>query len=415
MTKPTKLKNSKNNQMEMTDQNENNNRGTESSFEDQTEIHENGKLNRKLRSVKHKQSDEFKLPKEFNPLKKVKLNERNYCELNKDSTKDKEKRTGRNSQLKKQVNGQSNSKQNKSVQSKNSMPIERVTTPVNFSDNEEVEEVEQMDSTENDVELEISFLNKDDLDEFSESGSETEEESENPKRAKKRKSRSMSRSREIPNEDKKAKRGEYRQRSKSRSKSRDQQEFEQRYRSDPFIQELVKKLVSEQVKEKLKDCNKTGKELHKSINVQLSPIAQGRFKSPSDTTLYSPAVNRQYDSTNSQQLNLPSCQIGSPTPQKISNSNKNKFSEQRINDILSNLRLGKNGLTEEKQTTEALRRPSTLNDGNFTNEPREEQANRRRSNNATMNTQMMDARATSEAAVLEAERFQGIDTTRYTV
>ena len=188
---------------------------------------------------------------------------------------------------------------------------------------------------------------------------------------KKRKKRS--RSRERGKQEDEHQRRKHKKRSRSRSRSRkdertdDHDDLESHYRSDPLVQQIVKKMVSEQI------------EAASKRNSGRYPVE--KLKSPSDSTLYTPAMNRIGKNLE---------HLYKPIPENWNSNeidiqlNSQTINTKRINDMISDLRLGVQAAKERSVDINKIQQggPGTSSDGRN------------------------DRRSAADEAILDAERFK---------
>ena len=178
--------------------------------------------------------------------------------------------------------------------------------------------------------------------------------------------------------------------------------LEEHYRFDPLVQQIVKKMVSEQI-----EAEKKKKEPGMSVE---------KLKSPSDSTLYTPVINRAKNLDNiykpvlnwnagesyrkpsdfnrADERHLDSSQMEISTNNSVGENNtemrvaNNTINAERINDMISHLRLGMKDTTSKELDGHHHRtqRPSTSRDVNHQEEEKK--------------------RLAAEEAILEAERFK---------
>ena len=314
-----------------------------------------------------------------------------------------------------------------------------VTTPINFSDDEEMDE-------SGDSDLEISFKVRDDNLDSEDSLDELDLETDRGRKrvkelsipAKTSRKRSRSKSRES-RRSKQEKRDQFR---KKEDKEKDR--IFKKYKNDPILQMMVKDMVSQQLAEfktggKSRD-NNCGEKIDPStpntprgmeaINNSYKPAecSEIKLKSPSDSTLYAPAVNRMIDRNNLLNVNNGPRMIGNEAIRSIQN-------ESFVNEYLTNLRSdlgnqqigepsraepqpGTSGYIPPRQDT---RRRSSSN-GHQLMPPAAPPAPQTENTNYSQQLQIDRARAIADETVLQAERFkaaihtnQGKDTTEASI
>ena len=172
-------------------------------------------------------------------------------------------------------------------------------------------------------------------------------------------------------------------------------ELEDKYRNDPLIKQLVSDMVSEQLKK-----GNSPQNLYQASNNHkvegTPPLSDNRkskevIKSPSDSTLYTPAVNRRSEVLN--RISRTPDMIGSRAiieGQNISNMPSGReIGRDNVDEILTKLRLD-----VEKQ-------------GDGKNRPKS--ASRRgdedQQNGQELERQAMQARVAADKAILETERY----------
>ena len=180
-----------------------------------------------------------------------------------------------------------------------------------------------------------------------------------------------------------------RSRSKSRSKSWDKRRRRRsRSRSgadtadtlrDPNVQKLVQRMVSEQVAAELKKRSGDGCRSGERPNTG-NPLP--KFKSPSEATMYTPAINPM-DANNGNQEYVPLVNnwMGEVNKDRtpVRHVSPNKFDVNKVNEVISQLRIGTSGGDPQ---------PSTSRQGGL------------------VPPQVNQGRSAAEAAILEAERFK---------
>ena len=186
---------------------------------------------------------------------------------------------------------------------------------------------------------------------------------------------------------KKSSRSRSRSRNKrSRSRSPADEDKAKKYKSDPFVQKMVQDLVSKQVARQIsqiKDQLKQGKS-----NLEESSGKQNRLKSPSDSTLYTPAIQRM-DNLDDQNLgNLWERQDALiRTPTNVVNL---------VNDGISQIRINL-GQAEANQP-----RPGTSR----SDQPQPSTSRQQNATGRFNADQMGEARTAAENAILQAEQFK---------
>ena len=272
---------------------------------------------------------------------------------------------------------------------------ETVTTPLNFSD----------DSSE---EAEISFKIHPNSCEFEEE--EDGEILENPADTSLPKS-NRKRNKSVPKssvESKRSKQTEViqkRRRSSSRSRENERSLVE-RCKSDPEIQRIVKNMVTEQISEqfnkrqKLDKTNKTGSlsqtnEIGNNTNqIEMIPA---KIKSPSQSTLYTPAVRKSanFHNRDSPIFNEVDGMVQYEDTRKRVSMGGNPFSVHDINNILTDIRFD---TERQRSAVDDGQRPSTSRD---VQEPQPST-----SRGGSRQGMMSQARTAAHEAVIQAEKFK---------
>ena len=206
---------------------------------------------------------------------------------------------------------------------------------------------------------------------------------ETPRRSSKRE-RSRDRNRSSSSRGRKHQRKSSRSKSRSRSRhrhrssdERENEDLESHYRSDPLVQEIVKKMVSEQMAAAAKrDGTGNGAEINYSVN---------KLKSPSDSTLYVPAIDR---AQKFEEVYRPISIVDDGTAV----AGGDRIRTDKINEMLTQVRLG---IAD-----------STL--GKTDNKGRAEMSNGSSSRSETQRDKepVSERRSMAEEAILEAERFK---------
>ena len=289
----------------------------------------------------------------------------------------------------------SNTRVNESVSTKQNVSVE---IPNNYkivvSEEENSENDEQNDQDDIQLDLQVAVRAADDIESMDDGSSQeiVEKKKETrpaPReheryRSEKRKSRSRSRSRSRSKKAKRNKSNDYEYNKKyyfSENEVTDED-----METDPKIQKLVKRMVEdrieEEVQKRMKLTKPAGMDINASINQKI-PI--NKVKSPSEPTLYTPAIRRMERHLNA-----------SPSVTQIAenyedSSPKLDSQEEQINNRISNLRLiaaQKDGQPDSRRQSAGEPRPSTSQkDGHDGQQAR-------------------NARKVAEEAILEAERFR---------
>ena len=235
---------------------------------------------------------------------------------------------------------------------------------------------------------------------------------EEDRQARKRRNRSRSKSRDRGLKHDESRRDRKRQKRRSRSRSHGRQmedeemnkncsksynNEEDRYKQNPIVQNMVKRMVEEQVKQEMERRNK----LQNTSGMEIQNCAR-IHKSPSDTIIYTPAVERM--KYNQFPMNgIPQMYEQKKQPERNSSMVNEKWANdlfrgdhenthntyntpEQINDTLSQLRI-----------ISGIRAQSTNNESQQAKSAREE---RERKN------QIKEARSAADNAILDAERFK---------
>ena len=207
-----------------------------------------------------------------------------------------------------------------------------------------------------------------------------------------RKSRKRSRSRHRSGERGNKSRRKSKSKSKSRSRSRqrgrkrnreEHEDLESHYRSDPLVQEIVKKMVSEQI---------AAAKAKGGMNTE-------KLKSPSDSTLYTPAINRVMKPIGCTYQPIVDRYPIDKEVSEIESSDCGQFKLQankepgngqghtdfidssRINDMITQLRLGTGAMKDDVRTKEGT-------------------------STSTASDEAKNKRTPAQEAILDAERFK---------
>ena len=187
---------------------------------------------------------------------------------------------------------------------------------------------------------------------------------------------------------------------KDSSEATTQAEFENTCRQNPFVQNLVKEMVAKQVAEELKKSGLNSNEQIERVNTGVTHqtnlvLQSGGLKSPSDSTLYTPAIKRAKPNLIGQPEDcvtmLPEFVNTQVTPQ-ICN-------QDTINQGLTQLRLG---VTSGGNASIAppVARPGSSNEVQQQPQQQQQPINNRETAEAAA------VRSTIDRAILDAERFK---------
>ena len=260
---------------------------------------------------------------------------------------------------------------------------ETVVTPVNFSG-------QAKDGQKEDGEISILDYEDDMFDETPKSKRKRKCPDSSHKKESKKQKKACTPSREVRNRQKQS------QRSRSSSPEED-------YRSNPAVQKIVKKMVSEQVSAELAEIKEQLRQVNSGMNNNntqdrsRSGNTEKIVKSPSDATVYTPAVPRVDSSVrkvytptglwieNTKQYNNQPVAFNKPT---------NKFTMNDINNAITDIRFNSGRHIDAPQSTS---RPQP-HEVTVTHQVKDEPA--------PPKSPQEEVRRITEEAILQAERFK---------
>ena len=184
----------------------------------------------------------------------------------------------------------------------------------------------------------------------------------------------------------------------------DEASKETRYREDPIVQQMVKKMVQEQVHEQVRQEMERRNKLENVSGMEINSVNNLVGKSPSDTLIYTPAVNLNRDhllngspqtgNRIGQNLDYTMSSIRNDhdhnTQEKQRQLHNSTLNSEMINDTLSKLRL----LSDRKMGELSVKEPTSAATATAT------------AGNRHQHDQIRDARNAADNAILEAERFK---------